>query len=376
MTRHITYVTGTRADFGLMRSTLELMAEDSRLSVDIVVTGMHLDPAFGRTVDEVLESGLAVAGEVPVDLGAGGAGMANAIGQELMGITDVLGRNRPDVVMVLGDRGEMMAAALAAVHLNMPVVHLHGGERSGTVDESVRHAITKLAHFHFTATAGARDRVVAMGEDPSRVFVTGAPGLDGLDKLVVRDRSQLAADRELDEDRSIALVLYHPVVQQQLDLARQAQAVIEGTLAAGAQVVWFTPNADAGHDQIQNVVDRYSSNPDVRSVVHMARTEFVSWMAAADVMVGNSSSGIIEAAGLGLPVVNVGDRQRLRERSANVTDVPTDQAAVTQAVSDALDAGRGDWENVYGTAGAGRTIADLLATVTLGPDVLEKSNTY
>ncbi|MBT8214327.1 MAG: UDP-N-acetylglucosamine 2-epimerase, partial [Acidimicrobiia bacterium] len=181
MTRHITYVTGTRADFGLMRSTLELMAEDSRLSVDIVVTGMHLDPAFGRTVDEVLESGLAVAGEVPVDLGAGGAGMANAIGQELMGITDVLGRNRPDVVMVLGDRGEMMAAALAAVHLNMPVVHLHGGERSGTVDESVRHAITKLAHFHFTATAGARDRVVAMGEDPSRVFVTGAPGLDGLD---------------------------------------------------------------------------------------------------------------------------------------------------------------------------------------------------
>lgn len=375
--RQVCYVSGTRADFGLMARTLDLARRSDAVDISVCVTGMHLSPTFGHTMDEITASGLRVCARIPVDVEASsGAAMAKSLGYELIGMTGAFERDRPDLVMVLGDRGEMLAAALAAIHLNIPVVHVHGGERSGTVDEPVRHAISKLSHYHFVATEGARKRLIRMGEHQEHIFVTGAPGLDGLLGLAQRPRVELCAESGFDPERFIALVIFHPVLQEAADAGRQMQEVMEAVLGHGLQALCLMPNADAGGNLIRQVLEQYRTHPDVSLITHLPRADFVSWMAAADVMVGNSSSGIIEAASLGLPVVNVGDRQRGRECSGNVIDVPAEAKAIDQAITCALDGLRGPWANVYGDGGAGRRIVDLLTTLPITPQLLLKSNAY
>ena len=213
--RRIAYITGTRADFGLMESTLQRIAADTEMHLDVIVTGMHLLTEHGMTIRDIEASGLHIAGVVPIVQGrATGTLMAQNIGRILEGLTGKLDHLRPDLVLLLGDRGEMLAGAIAALHLNIPVAHIHGGERSGTVDEPIRHAISKLAHFHFVATSASRERLVRLGEDPASIHVTGAPGLDGLQNLASHDRAALFASHGLDPARPTALLLYHPVVQE------------------------------------------------------------------------------------------------------------------------------------------------------------------
>jgi GDP/UDP-N,N'-diacetylbacillosamine 2-epimerase (hydrolysing) len=376
--RSVCYVSGTRADFGLMQRTLAAAQRDPRLDLSVCVTGMHLSPMHGGTVKEVEAAGLRICSRIPLSLDdATGAGMGRAIGQALIGIVDALCEERPEVVMVLGDRGEMLAGALAALHLNIPVVHVHGGERSGTVDEPVRHAISKLAHLHCTATAAARERLVRMGERPEHVFVTGAPGLDGIEAMAGLPRQALCVQRSLDAGRPIALVVFHPVVQEADAAGGQMAEVLSALLGNGLQGICFMPNSDAGAAKIRQVLAGHASNPALRVVEHMPRGEFVSWMAAADVMLGNSSAGIIEAASLGLRAVNVGSRQDSRERSGNVLDVPAVRAAdIGAALKRALAAGRGHFQNVYGDGRAAERIVELLASFAFGPSLLQKTNAY
>jgi GDP/UDP-N,N'-diacetylbacillosamine 2-epimerase (hydrolysing) len=375
--RKIIYVSGTRADFGLMRRTLQLAAAQRGLEVSVCATGMHLSPDYGETVREIEAAGLHICARLPVPLEATtGASMARAIGHGLLGMVDVFERERPDFVLVLGDRGEMLAGALAAVHLNIPVVHLHGGERSGTIDESVRHAISKLAHYHFAATPGARRRLVRMGEQPARVFVTGAPGLDGLREEVRHDRDALCRALGFDPARRVALVVLHPVLQEAGDAARQARELLEAVQSCKLQAVVLMPNADAGGRGIRRVLEQYRRDPHLRLTVHLPRADFVSWMAAADVMVGNSSSGIIEAASFGLPVVNVGTRQHGRERGRNVTDAPARRMAIERALRQALKRGHVRARNPYGDGQAGERIVDLLQRLPLNAELLQKSNAY
>jgi GDP/UDP-N,N'-diacetylbacillosamine 2-epimerase (hydrolysing) len=375
--RRVCYISGSRADFGLLERTLALARSDSRLDPSVCVTGQHLCAAYGDTVRDIEASGLRICARVPVALdGSGGATMARAIGRELIGIVDALEAEKPEVVLVLGDRGEMLAGALAAIHLNIPVVHLHGGERSGTVDEPVRHAISKLAHYHFVSTQGARERLVRMGERAECIFVTGAPGLDGLREEAARSRADLCRELGFDARRPVALVVIHPVVQEAAQGGGHAAMVLEAVLGAGCQALCLTPNSDAGGQQIRGALARYEEQRDVRIRTHLPRRDFASWLAAADVMVGNSSSGIIEAAAFGLPVVNVGDRQRERERSANVIDVQIEARAIGAAIEHALAAGKREVANVYGDGQASQRIVELLAGVPLDAALLRKSNAY
>lgn len=375
--RKICYVSGARADYGLMSRTLKLAHDSKQLDIAVCVTGTHLIPQYGETVREIEADGLRVCARIPVHLdGSSGAVMAHAIADELAGMVDAFEQERPDVVVVLGDRGEMLAGAIAAIHLNVPVVHIHGGERSGTVDEPVRHAISKLAHYHFVATEGARRRLIQMGEVPERVFVTGAPGLDGLKELAKHSREELCAQAALDPERPIALVLFHPVLQEATAAGMHAGEIMQAMLDVGVQALCFMPNADAGGQLVRNVLMRYEHHPDIRLVTHLSRSHFVSWMAAADVMVGNSSSGIIEAASVGLRVVNVGIRQRLRERSANVLDVKPERDLICGSLKQALAMGRYSGPNVYGDGHASARIVRLLSEVSLDPDVLCKLNVY
>ncbi|WP_083659465.1 UDP-N-acetylglucosamine 2-epimerase [Pseudomonas sp. PA1(2017)] len=374
--RRILYVTGTRADFGLMRSTLLMINAEAELELGILATGMHLDPQYGDTIREIESSGVSIVARIPVELRSdSGSAMAKAIGVEILGMVEAFERWRPDIVVLLGDRGEMLAGAIAALHLNVPIVHIHGGERSGTVDEPVRHAISKLAHYHFTATADARDRLIRMGEREENIFVTGAPGLDGLADIRAPRRDEMAAEFGFDALRPIALVIFHPVVQS-ADLAElQMQTLLEGIkLAVDLQALVLMPNADAGGEAIRAVL----ANPplDVRVVNHLRREDFCRWLAAADVMLGNSSSGIIEAASFHTPVVNVGDRQRGRERSDNVVDVEVDAPAIRDALNHTLASGRVTVKNVYGDGDAGKRITELLGRLPLSRDLLLKCNVY
>lgn len=375
--RKIVYVTGTRADFGLMRSTLMLAQASQKLEISLCVTGMHLLAEYGNTVQEIEDSGLPISSRIPVSLtGESGAEMARALAGALEGMVDAWERERPDLVLLLGDRGEMLAGALAAVHLNVLVGHLHGGERSGTVDEPVRHAISKLAHVHFVATQASRERLIRMGELPDQIHVTGAPGLDELANQRCIGREELCRGAGLDPKGRVALVLFHSVLQEAEVAGEQMRIVMDAVMSHELQALVLLPNADAGGAEIRKQLERSRGKQGICLAQHVPRLEFISWMAAADVMVGNSSAGIIEAPSLGLPVVNIGSRQRFRESSGNATDVPVDAAEIGKAIGAALQAGRGIWNNVYGDGKAGGRIVQLLETLPLDQVLLNKANAY
>lgn len=380
MTRKVCYISGTRADFGLMQSTLQAVDAHPGLELSIVVTGMHLSPQFGNTVADIERAGLPVSARVALDMDpATGATMARNLGRMLTAFVDVLEKLAPDLVLLLGDRGEMLAGALAAIHLNIPVVHVHGGERSGTVDEPVRHAISKLSHWHFAATADAAERLVRMGERRASVFVTGAPGLDGLDglaALVATPRAALLEQAGLRADAPLALMVYHPVLQEAGAAGGEAGRIVDVLLQQGMQIVALMPNADAGSEAIRAALSERAGLPGMHVATHFPRERFACWMAAADLMIGNSSAGIIEAATFGTPVVNIGARQNLRERNANVMDVPARAEAIAAAAAAALARGRLAPANVYGDGNSAQRIAGLLAELPLDRSVLMKTNAY
>ncbi len=377
MTRKICYVTGTRADFGLMQSTLCAISESPELTLDILVTGMHLSASHGYTLSEIRSAGLNIRAEVPVDLEpATGATMARNIGEMIGKFVQHLEVNRPDFVMLLGDRGEMLAGAIAAIHLNVPVVHIHGGERSGTVDEPVRHAISKLSHYHFVATEASRERLIRMGELPHHVFVTGAPGLDGLELLASQSREALCDSQGLDASRPVVLMVFHPVLQEAQSAGDSTRIIMESLALRRCQVVALLPNSDAGSTDIRNVLLEHMTDPDVRILTHSQRSGFASWMACCDALIGNSSAGIIEAATFGTPVINLGSRQNLRERNANTMDVALNRDEILAALDRALSHGPCVRANVYGDGNAGQRIVRLLSCLPIDADLMAKTNAY
>lgn len=359
-----------------MRRTLQAIESEQRLELSICVTGMHLHNRFGGTVQEVESGEFRRVFRVPSDLtGGDGSSMAMAIAQVILGLTPSLLAARPDALIVLGDRGEMLASAIASIHLNIPVIHIHGGERSGTVDEPVRHAISKLSHYHFVSTDKSRDRLIRMGEKSGSIHVVGAPGLVGI-KNRHSSREELSASFGFDSARPIGIFLFHGLLQSAAEAGAEARLALAASLSSGLQLIVLMPNSDAGTMKVREAINSYEAHTDVRVVTHMERETFLDWMNIADVMVGNSSSGIIEAASVGLRVVNIGGRQRLRERSANVIDVDVDSNAVKNGISASLCSGRFGGHNVYGDGLTDTRIASLLATIDLGPRILEKVNEY
>lgn len=375
MRRKIAYISGTRADFGLMCATLQALAVETDLAV--IATGMHLSAAHGNTIQAIQLAGLRIAKEVPVLMEpATGATMARSLGQMITTFVDALEVEQPDLVLLLGDRGEMLAGAIAAIHLNIPVAHIHGGERSGTVDEPVRHAISKLAHIHLTATAEARTRLVKMGEDAKHIHVTGAPGLDGLTEAARVTKAQLAAHNGLDPAKPLALLVFHPVLQEAELAGTQIDTILRALVAADCQTLALLPNADAGSAAVRERLLCAQGAPHISVHTHLAREDFIAAMAAADVMIGNSSAGIIEAASFGTPVLNLGRRQNLRERNANVVDVPEIDDSLAAHIAAALAHGRFTPANVYGDGQTAQRIAALLSNYDLAPSLLMKVNGY
>lgn len=380
--RRILYLSGTRADFGLMRNCLQRIARHDGLELAVAVTGMHLSAQFGDTVREIEAAGLAIAARIPSDVASRErSGMARAVGQTLLGVTTELQRGRHDALLLLGDRGEMLAGAIAALHMGVPVVHVHGGERSGTVDEPMRHAISRLAAYHFAATLESRERLIAMGEPQQRVFVVGAPGLDDIAPHLHTPRADALRALGVPPGREYALVLFHPVVQQAEQAGAQARELLAGLRAAGGgrdfDVIWLAPNADAGSAGIaRQLAELAAAGAGWHVLTHLPRPAYLDALRHAFALTGNSSSGIIEAASLGTPVLDIGPRQHLRERNPGVRSLPVAAGEIAQALHELRGAARPAPHNVYGDGRAGERIADLLAALDLSPAVLDKSLTY
>lgn len=377
--RKVCYVSGTRADFGLMASTLTMLNDHPKVDLSICVTGMHLSAKYGYTIDEIAGQGFKICGRIPVEMEETSLkNMGKAIGIEIIGMIDVFAVEQPDIVLLLGDRGEMLAGAIAALHLNIPIIHIHGGVRSGTVDEPVRHAISKLSHYHFVGTEESRLRLIKMGEYPENVFNTGTPSLDDIVRLTPTSKKALCEEVGFDSTRPIGVLVFHPIVQEINSLGDQMRQVMSGALDASLQLqlVCLTANADAGGDLINQVLTEYRDRADVRIITHMSRHKYLSWLAAADVMIGNSSSGIVEATSLKLMSVNIGSRQNMRERNENVIDVGLAPSAITDAIQRALVIGKRDWHNVYGDGQSDVRITELVVTLPLTEDLLAKSNSY
>jgi len=378
--RRCVVVTGSRAEYGLLRPIMAAINAHASLELQVVASGMHMLPEHGNTVEEIVSDGFAIAATVPMTLGgSAGMSMGASVGIGILGFSQAFEGLKPDIVVVLGDRGEPFAAAIAAAHMNIPVAHIHGGDVSGggNIDESVRHAITKLAHIHFPATGKSAGRILSLGEEPWRVHVVGAPGLDSILKLEPPEWRHLEELLGAPLERPYFLVVQHPVTVQAKGAAREMRETFAALERFSHPVVCVFPNADAGAAGIIKEIEKVRERPRYRVYASLPHAVYVSLMRGAAVLIGNSSSGIIEAPSLGLPVVNIGSRQDGRERGRNVIDVPSER----EAIGDAVDRALNDWEframvedcvSPYGDGRASDRVAAMLAKVELGRTVLMK----
>lgn len=332
--RTIGVVTVARSDFGIYRPLLRALQAEPTLKLRLLVSGGHLRRDQGLTVREVAAE-FPVAAKIPVSLPSDDPeGIALATGSAVSGFARALAARRPDLLVVLGDRYEMFAAAVAALPLRIPVAHLHGGELTrGAIDDALRHSLTKLSHLHFVAAPEYGHRVRQLGEEPWRVVVSGAPGLDNLREERSVPPEEFRARWGIDVRRPFLLATFHPVTLQYGEAEAQAGEFVEGLRASGLPAVFTLPNADTRGRRVARVLREFArSRPDDRFVESLGTRGYFGLMRHAAAMVGNSSSGLVEAPSFRLPVVNVGIRQEGRLRARNVIDVPCERGAILRAL--------------------------------------------
>ena len=337
--RTVGVVTVGRSDYGCYVPLLRVLHRDPALRLQLIVGGMHLEPAFGRTVERITADGFDIAERVEMRIASDTPeGIAASMGIGVTGFARVYARLRPDLVIVLGDRFEMYAAASAAVPFRIPIAHIAGGELTeGAIDNSFRHAITKLSHLHFVTTALYASRVIQMGEEPWRVTVCGAVGLDHLRTFVASDRRALESLVGLPLDPAPLLVTYHPVTLEYDQAEAQIDALLEALEPVARPLVFTAPNADTNNRVVCRRIEAFvARHPSAALIPNLGTQAYFSLMARAAAMVGNSSSGLVEAPSFGVPVVDIGSRQAGRLRAANV--IPCGYAAeeIRRAIARAL----------------------------------------
>ena len=380
--KHIALLTATRAEYGLLRPVLRALEAQPGLRVSVLVTGAHLEPAFGNTVKEIEEDGVTVAARIPILDGEDGPeGMSRAMARALEGFSAHFAACRYDMLVVLGDRYETLAVCCAATNARIPIAHLHGGETTeGAIDEAMRHAITKMSYLHFVSNADHRRRVIQLGEHPDRVFDVGATGVENALTETLMTREELAQELNFPLDAPYAVATFHPVTLDEEDVdtafARLAAAL---DACPDLRVVFTKSGADAGGRRMNQLIDDFAATRErVLAVSSLGTRRYLSAVKHAALVIGNSSSGIIEAPSFRVPTVNIGNRQRGRMQAASVINCPCEQAAITAAVRRALSEEfritLTGVTNPYGDGHASEKIAAVIAaTLAAGPIDLQKS---
>ncbi len=372
--RRICVVTGSRAEYGLLRCLMDEIRGDSELQLQIAVTGTHLSPRFGHTYREIEADGFAIDSKVEMDLEDDSPkGIARATGQGVIGFAEAFDGLAPDVVVLLGDRFETLAAAETALIQRLPIAHLHGGEvTEGAIDDSMRHAITKMAALHFVATEAFRQRVLQLGEAPERVFTVGGLGLDAIARSALLDRPTLEKALDFELGAHVFLVTYHPETATESDPAADFGALLAALeVFEDARVVFTKPNADAGNARIAELMDRWveANGTRARAYDSLGQLRYLSLLQEADLVIGNSSSALIEAPALKTPAVNIGIRQKGRPRADSIIDCAAETAAIESAIAKALAPEFrnrcADAVSPYGGPGAAARIKEILKSVPL-----------
>lgn len=380
--RKIGVVTGTRAEYGLLYWIIREIHEDPELELQLIVTGSHLSPEFGLTIRGIEKDNFPIAEKVEMLLSSDAeTAIAISMGLGIIGFAKAYERIKPDIIVVLGDRYEILSAVATAVPFRIPVAHIHGGEITmGAMDELFRHAITKMSHIHFTATEEYRKRVIQMGESPENVFCFGAPGLDNVHKLNLISRDKLSNELGLPQDKEIGVVTYHPVTLEKNTAESQISEILEA-LINFKDIYWvFTlPNADTeGRVIAKKIKECVSKYPEKgKCFDSLGQLRYLSLLKNASLMVGNSSSGLIEAPHFELPVVNIGGRQVGRVRGSNVIDVPKCQKdnivdSIRTAISPHFRESFKGMKNPYGEGNASKKIMRKLKTLSLDDRFLKK----
>jgi GDP/UDP-N,N'-diacetylbacillosamine 2-epimerase (hydrolysing) len=381
--KKVAVVTGTRAEYGILHPVLKAVEANKGLRLYLIVTGMHLSHDFGYTVSEIERDGFKIEARVPMLADTDTAtAMAESVGRGIIGLSQVWSRLSPDFIVVLGDRVEPLAAAFAGVYMNIPVAHIHGGDVTGGFDEYARHAITKIAHVHFPATARSAARIIKMGEDEWRVHMVGSPALDTILNEPLLSPATTASKLSLDTSKLLLMVAQHPVTTEAGMAPVQMKETLEAVVETGNPAIVFYPNSDAGGRSMIELIKQYVKKfPYIKAIPNLPRREYLSLMKISGVLVGNSSSGIIDAPSFGLPAVNIGIRQEGRERGCNVIDVLPDRREIVKGIQKALNDKNfikqvKKCENPYGDGKAGVRIAEILAGIEKTPRLLEKKLTY
>ena len=376
--RRIGIVTTSRADYGIYRPILFALRK-RRVSFELYVTGTHLHKGFGESVRLIEKDGFPIAARIKTVLGPTPRDISRTMGQVTAGFADVLDSRKPDILVVLGDRFEMHAMAIAAVPFGIPVAHIHGGELTyGAIDDMFRHSLTKLSALHFASTPEYARRIRQMGEDPSRVIVSGAPGLVSSDRSRLLTQEQLARQFRIDFDKQVFLVTFHPVTQEYQNTHVYVKNLLNALACFKDAFFVFTGmNADAGHDLIETKISGFiKKHKNAVLVKNFGSQGYLSMLAHAQVMVGNSSSGIIEAPSYKLPVVNIGTRQAGRVRAANVIDVGYRVEDIRRGIMRGLSAPFNKrlkgLKNPYFRPDAAEIIADTLCKIELQSLALKK----
>jgi UDP-hydrolysing UDP-N-acetyl-D-glucosamine 2-epimerase len=377
--RTIGVATTSRADYGIYRPLLHAIHRDPELQLRLLVSGMHLSPECGLTVREVEADGYEIAEKVEVLIASDTPeAISKSVGLAVIGFAQVFSRWRPDLLIVLGDRFEMHAIALAALPFMIPIAHLSGGELTeGAIDDVLRHSITKLSHLHFASTEEYARRIIQLGEEPWRVIVSGEPGLDNVRTIKLLSRSEIEARYQLQIHGPFLLVTYHPVTLEYQQAEWQIGELLAALLEARLPVIFTLPNADTGNRIIREKLEQFiASNCSCALVDNFGTQAYFSLMNLATAMVGNSSSGIVEAASFQLPVVNVGTRQRGRVRARNVVDVGNRRDEIVEGIHEATQpqfrASLSGLLNPYGNGDASSIIVDHLKKIPLGDSLIRK----
>ncbi len=383
--KKICVVVGSRANYSSIKSAMAALRDHPALELQLVVAASALLDRYGAVVNLIEQDGFKVSARIYMLIeGETPATMAKSTGVGLMELPSVFEELKPDVVLTVGDRFETMATTLAAAYMNIPVAHTMGGEVSGTIDESIRHAVTKFAHIHFPASKEAAERIIRLGEPEETVHLVGCPRIDLVADILKHggdlDPAELfstGVGDPLDLNQPFLLVSQHPVTTEYGEGERQITSTLEAVSSTGLPAIVLWPNADAGSDDLARGIRKWREkgrDSHMHFFKNLPTATYIKLMARTACLVGNSSSGIREGAYIGTPVVNLGSRQSMRERGANVIEVPHERPAIEAALKTQIAHGHYPMEPIYGDGTAGQKIAEVLAT--LGPVNVQKRITY
>lgn len=382
--KKVLVVTGTRAEYGLLYWTMKEIQKDKDLQLQLIVTGSHLSEEYGYTVEQIKKDGFKIDEEIDMLIDSNKkSAIVKSMGLEMIQMAQAFDRLKPDILLILGDRYEIFVAATCAMMMNVAIAHMNGGESTeGAIDEQIRHAITKMAHIHFAGAEYYRERIIKMGEEPWRVHNVGQAGIENIKRLRLLTKTELEYELGIKLDKKVFLITYHPVTLGVQDIENQMENLLKAISEFDAKYIFTYPNADYGNKIIIDKINEFRQNHDNVYVFYsLGQVKYLSLMKYTDVMIGNSSSGIIESPSFKLPVVNIGDRQKGRLRNKNIIDVGNNEIEIIEGINKALYNKQfinslNDLENVYGDGTTSEKVVKILKTIEINEKLLHKKLDY